>query len=408
MFVAYGSVERRKVSYSSRVDASNPVSSMRKMTKIAVNTRLLRKNRLEGIGWFTWETLQRITRLHPEVEFHFFFDGKPDPSFVLATNVKTHVLFPPARHILLFQFWFDVAVRKRLKKIGADLFLSQDGYASLTTEVPQLIVIHDLNFIHYPEWLPEKVAKWLQEKFPHYAKAAARIATVSSYSKNDIHTTFGIDKAQIDVVYNGVAAGFSPLLESGKMQMRLRYSEGNPYFVYVGSLHARKNIKRMLQAFDQFKSKSESTLKMLLIGEPMWSGSDIEKVHSEMKWKEDVLFLGRKELKELQQIVGGALAMVFVPLFEGFGIPALESMASGVPLLVSNNTSLPEVVGDAALQVNAEDVKEISEGMLALFENEQLREVLIQKGIEQAKLFSWDITASKLWESIEQVLHQKH
>ncbi|MFT6411175.1 MAG: hypothetical protein ACJA15_002003, partial [Flavobacteriales bacterium] len=101
------------------------------MTKIAVNTRLLRKNRLEGIGWFTWETLQRITRLHPEVEFHFFFDGQPDPSFVLATNVKTHVLFPPARHILLFQFWFDVAVRKRLKKIGADLFLSQDGYASL-------------------------------------------------------------------------------------------------------------------------------------------------------------------------------------------------------------------------------------------------------------------------------------
>ena len=378
------------------------------MTKIAVNTRLLRKDRLEGIGWFTWETLQRITRLHPEVEFHFFFDGKPDPSFVLSSNVKTHVLFPPARHILLFQFWFDVAVRKRLKKIGADLFLSQDGYASLTTKVPQLIVIHDLNFIHYPEWLPEKVAKWLQEKFPRYAKAAARIATVSNYSKNDIHTEFGIDKAQIDVVYNGVAAGFSPLLESDKMQVRLRYSEGNPYFVYVGSFHARKNIERMLQAFDQFKSTSESTLKMLLIGDPMWSGSAIEKVHSKMKWKADVVFLGRKELKELQEIVGGALAMVFVPLFEGFGIPALESMASGVPLLVSNNTSLPEVVGEAALQVNAKDVKGISEGMLALFENEQLREGLIQEGLEQAKLFSWDITASKLWESIEKVLQQKH
>lgn len=407
MCVAYGVKERRKVSYSSRGDTSNHVSSKPEMTKIAVNTRLLRKGRLEGIGWFTWETLQRITRSHPEVEFHFFFDGKPDASFIPSSNVKTHVLLPPARHILLFQFWFDVAVSRRLKKIGADLFVSPDGYASLTTKVPQLIVMHDLNFIHHPEWLPEKVAAWLQDKFPKYAQAASRIATVSEFSKRDIHTSFGIDTNRIDVVYNGVEAGFSPLKEEEKVQMRLRYAKGEPYFVYVGSLHARKNIVRMLKAFDQFKSKADSTVKFLLIGDPMWSGSEIEQTHSQLKWKADVVFLGRKELSVLQQIVGGALAMVFVPLFEGFGIPALESMASGIPLLVSNNTSLPEVVGDAALQVEPEDVEAIAKGMYDLVENDQLRADLIEKGLQQAKLFSWDRTANKLWESIEKTLGQQ-
>lgn len=374
------------------------------MTKIAVNTRLLRKGRLEGIGWFTWESFKRITADHPEVEFHFFFDAKPDPEFIPSSNVKAHVLWPPARRVWLFQLWFDFSVTRKLKQIKPDLFVSPDGYASLTTDVPQLVVMHDLNFIHHPEWLPKNVAKWLNKMFPQFAQKATRIATVSEYSAQDICKSFEVAREEVDVVYNGVNQGYAPVSADEKKSTQKRYADGFEYLVFVGSMHARKNVERMLLAFDQMKSKSNSEVKMVLVGAPMWSGSSIAQTVEQLEHKRDILFVGRKELVELQAIVAGAEAMVFVPLFEGFGIPALEAMASGVPLIASNTTSLPEIVGDAAIQVHPEDINAISEAMVKVVQDEELRTQLVQKGFERAKLYSWDRTSQKLWTSMQRTI----
>ena len=136
------------------------------MLNIAVNTRLLRPHRLEGIGWFTWETFRRLAEAHPEVTFHFLFDERPDKAFIPSENVIAHRVFPPARRRFLYRWWFDYSIPRVLKKINADLFISPDGFASLRTDVPQLVVIHDLNFEHHPELLPPKVADFYRVMFP--------------------------------------------------------------------------------------------------------------------------------------------------------------------------------------------------------------------------------------------------
>jgi hypothetical protein len=161
--------------------------------KIAVNTRLLLHNKLEGIGWFTYEIFKRMAENHPEHTFYFLFDRAYHPSFVFSKNVIPVVVSPQARHPLLYKIWFDISLKRALKKIKPDVFISPDGYLSLTTDVPQINVIHDLNFEHYPNAMPAPSLKYYKKYFPLFAKKAKHIVTVSEYSKQDIVTTYTID-----------------------------------------------------------------------------------------------------------------------------------------------------------------------------------------------------------------------
>ncbi|MBU2466725.1 MAG: glycosyltransferase, partial [Bacteroidetes bacterium] len=167
--------------------------------RIAVNTRLLIKNKLEGIGWFTYENLRRIVKNHPEVDFYFFFDRSPDQEFIFGKNVTALVLQPPARHPFLFVLWFEWSVNRALKQLKPDLFLSPDGYLSLRNNTPDLAVIHDLNFEHFPKDLPFLVRWYYRWFFPRFARKASRIATVSNFSKNDIFKQYGVPLSDIDV-----------------------------------------------------------------------------------------------------------------------------------------------------------------------------------------------------------------
>ena len=161
---------------------------------IVVNTRLLIREKLEGIGQFSYETLKIITIQNPNVHFYFLFDRDFDDEFIFGENITPIVLSPKARHPLLFVWWFEVEVAAILNKIKPDLFLSPDGYLSLRSNCKQLPVIHDINFEHFKGNLPWLVQKYYNYFFPRFAKKAIRIATVSEFSKNDIATTYSIDK----------------------------------------------------------------------------------------------------------------------------------------------------------------------------------------------------------------------
>lgn len=375
-----------------------------KPLRIAVNTRLLVPNKLEGIGRFTIEILRRMVVSHPDVDFIFYFDRPVPEEFILSENVTGKHLFPPARRTFLFDFWFNWSVSRQLKKDQADLFLSPDGFVSLRTETKQLAVIHDLNFEHFPKLLPENIARYYQSRFPKFAHKASRVVTVSEYSKKDIQACYNIDPETIDVVYNGVDDRFYPREKEEILKIRKEYADCCPYFIYVGSINPRKNIPRLLQAFEAFRTQGGKA-KLVLIGAAMWDGSEEEKTLNAMSFGNEVIQLGRMKHEEMSRCLAGALAMTFVPLFEGFGIPAIESFASGVPLLCSDNSSLPEVVGDAALLVNAEDVDGITKGMLQLEGDEKLRADLISRGLERARVFTWENAAEKLWESILKILN---
>lgn len=368
--------------------------------EIVVNTRLLIKDKLEGIGWFTFETLKRITINHPDDHFIFLFDRDFDEDFLFADNITPVILSPQARHPFLFYWWFEFSVASFLNKFKPDLFLSPDGYMSLKAKCRQLAVIHDLSFEHYPNDVSYIVRKYYHHFFPKFARKATRIATVSDYSKNDIVKQYGISPNSIDIVYNGCNESFRPVNSEIKNAFRDKYSSGSPYFLFVGALHPRKNISRLFQAFDKFKDTEKSDVKMVIVGEKYYWTSDIKRTYINMQNKKDVIFTGRLDAEELKNVIASALALTYVPYFEGFGIPILEAFNCDVPVITSNITSMPEVAQDAALLVDPFSVNSISNAMLYLYKDEDMRNKLIAAGQKRKQDFSWDKTADALWKSI--------
>jgi glycosyltransferase involved in cell wall biosynthesis len=367
---------------------------------IAVNTRNLLKGKLEGFGWYSYETLKRITQQHPEHQFIFFFDRPFDQEYVFSDNVTPIILSPPARHPILFKIWFNRSVTRALRKYKADIFVSPDGFLSLKTEVKQLAVIHDLNFKHYPEDLQARNAKYYNKYFPLFAQKATRILTVSHYSKADIVEQYSVSESKVDVAYNGAAEFFQPLSSDEQQAVKKQYAQGNDYFIYVGAIHPRKNVNRLLQAFESFREKAKQPVKLMIVGQKAWGNQEVETTFENMKFKDEVIFTGRLEALELNRVVASALAMTFVSYFEGFGIPIAEAFCAHTAVLTSDKTSLPEVAGDAALIVDPFSIPSIADAMEEIVSNETLRNDLIHKGSERAKLFNWQNSADGLWNSI--------
>lgn len=371
--------------------------------RIAVNTRFLLKDQLEGIGVFTNEVLQRLVAAHPEHDFIFLFDRPYDSSFIYANNVQGKVLFPPARHPILFYWWFEWSVPAALKRYQADVFFSPDGYLSLRTKVPQLQVIHDLAFEHYPHDVA-RIASWhYRYFFPKYAQKAQHIFTVSAYTQQDVVQQYQIDKAKTSVVYNGAKTIFKPIDQATAKAVREQFSRGAPFFLYVGALHQRKNIVNLLKAFDQYKAKGGEA-KLLIVGRKAWGTAEMERTYQKMYHGDDVVFTGRMDDETLAKVMASALALTYVSYFEGFGIPLLEAMQCGVPVITSNCTSMPEVAEDAGILVDPLKVDDIANAMWQISADQNLHSALQSATKVQAARFSWDETARKVWRGIENTL----
>lgn len=373
---------------------------------IAVNTRLLLKNKLEGIGWFSFETLKRITRSYPEHQFFFIFDRNYDESFIFSDNIIPIVARPATRHPVLWAYWFEFVIPSVLKKVKADMFISPDGYLSLRSKVPSIAVIHDLNFVHNPGHLPIMVRWYYNYFFKRYARKSLRLGTVSEYSKNDISKTYNIDPINIDVIYNGSNEVYIPVSDDVKHSVREKYSGSCEFFIFIGALNPRKNIPGLLKSFEIFKEKTALDHKLLVVGDKMHLTGELNKTHAGMKHKNDVIFVGRLEVHELHKVLASALALVFIPYFEGFGIPIVEAFYCDVPVICSDRTSVPEVAGDAALMADPDDHNKIAVNMQKIADNKELRNELISKGRTQREKFSWDKSAQRFRNCIEKAIKQ--
>lgn len=372
--------------------------------KIAVNTRLLLKDKMEGIGWFAYETLSRITRNHPEVEFTFIFDRPYHSDFIFSENVKPVVMPPQARHPFLYAIWFNLSVESLLRKLKPDLYLSPDGYIPLWTKTKTLPVFHDLNFEHYPEDLPYLERKYYKTFFPKYAHKSSRLATVSEFSKKDIIEKYGLSPDKIDVLCNGANPAFVPLDEKEQQTTREKFAHAKPYFLFVGALHPRKNLVNLFKAFEIFKEKTGLPHQLVLVGNQKWWTKPIREAFEGNRFKEEILLQGRQPFEQLQKIVASAEAQAYVSYFEGFGIPIVEAFRCNTPVITSNITSMPEVAGDAAMLCDPFNPQEIADSMETIATQKAKRQTLIEKGKKRAELFTWDIAAEKLWQSITQTI----
>jgi glycosyltransferase involved in cell wall biosynthesis len=360
---------------------------------------------MEGISTHAYQVLKRITVAHPEHQFLFLFDRPHHDDFIFSSNVTPVTLFPQARHPLLYYCWFEYSVTSILNQSKADLFYSPDGFLSLRTKVPSIPVMHDLNFEHYPNDLPSLTSWYYRRYFPKYAVHAAKIITVSEFSKQDIEKTYNIPSGKIDVVYNGADEIYRKLSGEECKNVKAQYSGGSDYFLYVSALHPRKNVTRLLLAFDKVKEDFQTDMKLLLVGPHYFRNVEMEQTYNAMKYKDSVIFTGRMEKEELSKVTGAAFALVYISYFEGFGIPIAEAFNCGVPVIASGVTSMPEVAGDAALFIDPFSYESIAGAMLTVLKKPEVRKDLIEKGEKRKNLFTWDRTAQLTWVTFEKILN---
>ena len=324
------------------------------------------------------------------MSFFFFFDRKFDAEFLYGPNVTPLIIYPPARHPVLWYFWFEKSIKKALKKWKVDCFFSPDGHLCLGTDVPTYITIHDLAYKHFPGMIPKIALRYYQHYLPKFAKKARHIITVSNFVRNDIMTSFGTDPKKITTIYNAATAGHGLIDEHFITKIRMKYSFGKPYFFYAGAIHPRKNIQKLIQAYEHFRNHNDCDFPLLLAGRKAWLNETLEGYHKKSVYREDIIFLGRLDQDLLCQMMASAYTFCYLSKMEGFGIPLVEAMQCHLPIICSNRGSLPEICGDAGLIVDPDHISEISHAMSKMVFDQTTYNHLVKKSKERKGLFSWD------------------
>lgn len=373
---------------------------------IAVNTRFLLDDYLEGYGNFLYETFTRITKNYPEHQFIFIFDRPFDKSYLFNDNVRAVITGPPARHPVLWKYWYDWRVPAVLRKYKADVFVSADGFCSLRTKVPQCLVIHDLAFLRFPSFLKRSHLIFYKRYVPRFFARASSVCTVSEFSKNDIEKSYGPHRAGIDIVYGAAKDNFRQLTPSEKSAIKEKYTAGKEYFIYTGAIHPRKNLMNLLKAFSLFKKRQQSAMKLVLVGRLAWKYESFSEKLKSYKYRDDVVMTGYVAESELIQLTGSAYGMVYPSFFEGFGLPVIEAMKAGVPVITSSGSVMQEIAGEAALYADPAQPADIAAQMMYLYKDETRRNEMVRAGREIAAQYNWNRTADLLWECIMKAVAQ--
>jgi len=369
--------------------------------RIGVNCRELLAHRMEGICRYINETTKRLVLSHPEDEFYFFFDRPYDEQFIYADNVTPVVIGPQARHPILWYLWFEHSLPAALKKYKIDVLYSGDTYLSLKTDVKTLLICHDLAYLHYPSHIRWSHLKYYRHYFPKFHNRADHIVCVSQYTKDDVVAKYGVDPSKVSVGYNATPPGFRGRSEAEKQGQRDIHADGKPYFIFVGSLHPRKNLVRLIKAFDRFKKESDHPHKLVLVGRFAWKNEELQATLHDITCADDIVMKGSIH-EGIQPIVGGSDGLFYISLFEGFGIPILEGFSSKVPVVTSTVSSMPEVAGDCAILVDPTDVKAISTAMERLAIDPPSSDYL-QRAADRAQTFTWQQTADHIYQQLQRL-----
>jgi glycosyltransferase involved in cell wall biosynthesis len=278
-------------------------------------------------------------------------------------------------------------------------------FVSLRKRVPFIVTIHDAFAYVYPEahnLLDNWRYRW---HLPYVARRADAVITDSECSRRDLETFLGLDHQRISVVLAGIDGRFRPILDAAQRQaVTARYGISVPYLLYVGGLNARKNVPRLLEAFARTQ-QSQKGIQLVLGGKRQWGASEIDETIQRLGLGNAVHFTGYVEDTDLSTLYSAAEAFVFPSLYEGFGLPPLEAMACGTPVITSNVSSLPEVVGDAAMLIEPHDVCNLAQAMHRILTDNQLRQTMKSRGLDRASKFSWAQSARQILRTYQRVVN---
>jgi glycosyltransferase involved in cell wall biosynthesis len=365
--------------------------------RIAINARFSGYPNAEGYARYILGLMGPLVRSFPQDEFIFLSDHpNPDP-VITAPNTSAMGAGPAARHPLLWKYWYDFVLPGLARKAKADCLFSPDGFCSLNSSIPQVLAIHDLAFWHYPEGISNIHLAYYKHYTPKFIRKANQVVTVSDFSREDIVRHYPEAKNKISIVPNAADDTFVPFSLEKKEACKQKITGGKEYFLYLGSIHPRKNLVTLLKGFSWFKKRQQSNMKLVLAGRLAWKNESFMKQLDSYKYREDVVLTGYLEENEMKAVLASAYALVYPSMWEGFGLPLLEAMKSGVPLIAANNSALPEIAGAAAFYAEPSDAEAWGRGMGLVYKDETYRNKLIENGFERAAFYSWDKSALALY-----------
>ncbi len=270
----------------------------------------------------------------------------------------------------------------------------------------KVVTIHDMAFQRYPETVRFRTKQMLRLNLKRSIKRADAIIAVSEFTKKEILHFYKDSKDKIFVVPNGINCSvFHPNYSETEIeQAKSSYGIFNEYFLYLGTLEPRKNLLRLIEAYFKLQEESKEKLpKLVLAGGKGWMYQEIFQFVEQLKQKENILFIGYVKDKDVPLLLNGAKVFCFPSLYEGFGMPILEAMACGTPVLTSNRSALAEVAGDAAIKVNPNSIEELKRGLSCLHLNSELRKLYSERGIKRAQNYTWNCSAKQLEKVYEMI-----
>jgi glycosyltransferase involved in cell wall biosynthesis len=349
-----------------------------------------------GIGTYIRNLLRQLARLDRETEFVVFCRDDDRASLALLGENFRAVTESAANYSIVEQFRIPLA----LKREGVTLFHAPHYVLPPLVRCQSVVTIHDCIHLMFPQYLPNRIAlAYARTSIDLAARRATRVMTVSESSKRDILRFVDTEPDKIDVIYNAYDERFGvEPREEDVVRVRERYQLHDEFVLYAGNVKPHKNLERLIEAFDLVRKRGLDHLKLVLIGDEISKYAALRRAVHQHQLHKYVRFVGYLPEETLAVMYRLAGVFVFPSLYEGFGLPPLEAMASGTPVVTSNVSSLPEVAGDAAVLVDPYDPHAIADGIHRVLTDEDLRRSLRQKGLARAKQFSWEQSVRRIRE----------
>lgn len=355
--------------------------------KIGIDARLVYYHQA-GIGQYILRLTQALALLDHEDQFTLFTSRKDRTPILEQSNFKRQELWTPSHH--RFE---PAALSLELARFSLDVLHSPDFIPPASVHAKSVITVHDLAFLLFPDFLTRPSARYYS-RVDIAAHKADHIIAVSESTKRDTVRLLGVPEEKITVIPEAAHPIFAPITSPEPLErIRTRYKLPEEFILFVGTIEPRKNLPALVNAYRRLRDNYKSNVALVIVGQRGWLYEELDQMLEEMNIQDSVRFLGGVPNEELVYLYNAAKIFAFPSRYEGFGLPPLEAMACGTPVVTSNVSSLPEVVGDAALLVDPEDIDGLAVAMWRLLSEENLRRELRAKGLKRAQTFSWERAA---------------
>lgn len=368
---------------------------MNRPLRIGIDAREL-EGRRTGVGRYLFNLLREWSEIAPQNDYILFFKRNIPDDQLFKKGCFSKRLFNLPRLLDKNIIWEQIYLPLRLMKGKCNLFFSPSYTFPLLIKGTAIVTIHDISYEVNPDWFPSREA-WIRRIFTRYSiRKAKAIITISEFSKRDIIRLYGINEKKVKVIYLAPDRAFSTVTDSNSLKnIKERYNTGERFVLYVGSILNRRPIDILLRAFSDVL-KDSTGLKLFIVGENRtFPKKDFDGLIDCLHINGYIIQLDYVPDNDLAILYKAAQIFIYPSFYEGFGLPVLEAMSSGIPVIVPNLASFPEVVGNCGILLDHLDRNEMTKAILRLIRDESLRSLLGMKGKERAKNFSWSISAQR-------------